>query len=892
MKSLWAKGLLAVLVIALIASTGCITIVVEEKGGDKGAVSTEKEAIDTLAEFGIVNQLAVLGVLEMFSDDFSQPLFGEKVSLSEEDYDAIFALMEELSTYEEPVMTSLGILVPEELASHPQLYACLVQPGSYVVPGYASPGICSSFLDFFSFLGGTGKRSRNRILELTKNATDVEKRDLFGSLPTAQQKGATDHNEWFQKLRNGELDNKAARIHNTFMTDPAYLSNASAKGERPIDVAHKEGAQMVTKGAKFYVDAGTTAVGAALPGFASGVQKVQDLSDKVEKYKKYAKTFYEKGMKETVKQAVKDKFDGIVTGGMNEVLGENVSDVVTHLTQQVTGKGKPSEWVELSPNYGKAKIMDSDKTSKPQVAIALNKDENASMQMITYVGDESEPTLNLPQGGYLIVAADKDGNSDKDTSVQIVGGQETKVTMDTSDKSAEGLAATLVDKLAGKDKQDDSSAAPEKSKTLLEILKELQDAALAALKKGVQEDNGKEVEPGDGTTTGMTGDTGAILGENPFVSMVLNEQEAGALGLVLLKVHERENGVSATYYYDRQPSSGWGGDFRMDLSVALGPHTLAEDISLEGKVSGCESCRYPDCVYGPEPPYWRPCYSLPAIEYTYVDAKGYTNFGVDVLDRNAVDIGGETVFAQSGVRVTIQTSKFDYAQEVFEECKSKHDEFVSAISAKIGAGVQTKTTTINLPELKSSYDFNALEGRNYPVIGGGEAGTFGEQLLTGVDYFEPDDLSNINVILSNVKFQLDNKNLPQQKRNEHAQHYHNLLQANANVQSHDLYTQCWQDTAFIFLDKTISYHPVIGGGYSVVKASLQLAMGKYKDAAMTLAGAIPWKSAGTRLSLVLDYWTIIHTADTALYPYKEDITYFKPPRVYIPPAGYGGYGLR
>lgn len=90
-------------------------------------------------------------------------------------------------------------------------------------------------------------------------------------------------------------------------------------------------------------------------------------------------------------------------------------------------------------------------------------------------------------------------------------------------------------------------------------------------------------------------------GDNPYVLMVLNEKEAGALGLKLLNVQERENGVSATYYYDRQPLPGdgtvwWGGDFRIDLSVSLGPHTLAEDISLEGKVSGCEKCRYPACV--------------------------------------------------------------------------------------------------------------------------------------------------------------------------------------------------------------------------------------------------------------------------------------------------------
>jgi len=405
----------------------------------------------------------------------------------------------------------------------------------------------------------------------------------------------------------------------------------------------------------------------------------------------------------------------------------------------------------------------------------------------------------------------------------------------------------------------------------------------------------------------------AAEGDNPYVSMVLNEQEAGALGLELLNVQERENGVSATYYYAK-PSEGFGGgDFRMDLSVALGLHTLTEDISLEGKVSGCEKCRYPACREYTETTYHRPCYSQPAIEYTYVDAKGYTNFGVDVLDRNAVEINGETVFAQGDVRVTIQTSKLSYGAEAhFQECKSKHDEFVSAIAAKIGAGVQTKTEKPQQPEQEPkqepkqepeqqpeqepSWDLNGPKGTIMAVIGKAEGGSFGEQRLTGQETevwapgdFELDDLEKIELILSDVKFQLDNPNLPQQKRNELAQHYHSLLQAKANVESHDLYASAWQDTAFAFADKAISYHPVIGGGYSVVKAGLQILItGKYGDAAMTLAGAIPWHNVGTGLSLTTDYYTTVDTALSSIASEQRVDTTDDRPAVWVPPSGYGG----
>lgn len=384
----------------------------------------------------------------------------------------------------------------------------------------------------------------------------------------------------------------------------------------------------------------------------------------------------------------------------------------------------------------------------------------------------------------------------------------------------------------------------------------------------------------------------AAEGDNPYVSMVLNEKEAGALRLVLLKVHERENGVSAAYYYDREH---WGGDFRMDLSVSLGLHTLADDISLEGKVSGCEKCRYPACREYSETTYRRPCYSLPAIEYTYVDAKGYTNFGVDHLDRNVVEINGETVFAQGDVRVTIQTSKLSYGPSpVFQECKSKHDEFVSAISAKIGAGVQTKTGKPQQPEQEPSWDLNGPKGMIYDTVGEVTGGSFGEQSLTGLQHTEVwspgllDDLDKIEVILDDVKFQLDNPKLPQQKRNELAQHYHNLLQAKANVQSHDLYTSAWQDTAFVFADKAISYHPIIGPAWSLVTASAQAAMGNYGDAAMRIAGTIPWYNVGTGLSLTADYYTTVDTALSSMASEQPVDTTDDRPAVWVPPSGYGG----
>jgi hypothetical protein len=392
-----------------------------------------------------------------------------------------------------------------------------------MAPVYASPGMFDSFLGFFGYAGDTGKRASNRILECTKDLEEVEKNDLFGSLSSSERKGATNYNEWEQKLKNSELDDKATRIHQKFMLDPAYIGQASEKNQRPIDVTYKEGGQMVVKGGQFLADAATTVVDTALPGFSKGVEIVQNINDKAEKTKKFVKKTYAGDMKGAVVEALKDKIDDSVTGKMGEVLGEEISDVVTHLTQQATGKEKPSELVDSGLNYGQAKIKDSDKKSKPQIAIALNKDDNAPIKMVTHVSDQDEPTLNLPEGGYLVVTSDQDGNCDADKDVAVVAGQETVVAVNTQGDDSTQTAKDIVTAVqqtivAMQPKSSDDTSGNQQvetvepkdiGKSFLDIVKQLQDAALAGLKG---DNNGDGT--GNGAGDGGSSDTAATGNQN------------------------------------------------------------------------------------------------------------------------------------------------------------------------------------------------------------------------------------------------------------------------------------------------------------------------------------------------------------------------------------------
>ena len=206
--------------------------------------------------------------------------------------------------------------------------------------------------------------------------------------------------------------------------------------------------------------------------------------------------------------------------------------------------------------------------------------------------------------------------------------------------------------------------------------------------------------------------------DDPYVSMVLSEGEAAALGLELLSVKEEEDGdgVKAEYGYTL-PSPpedlfpfGWPAGDRMNLRVRLGlsgRHHTKGYLNLENEVSrtkaqGWEHCRYPDCKGNSDmSTYQSPCYSLPAI------GKGYTCFGWRewAFARYHGVIKGETAFVQGNVLVDISTEKVRYSTSKweFQACKSKHDEFVSAISAKVGAGYPGRPMSLTVSTHKKTY---------------------------------------------------------------------------------------------------------------------------------------------------------------------------------------------
>jgi len=134
-------------------------------------------------------------------------------------------------------------------------------------------------------------------------------------------------------------------------------------------------------------------------------------------------------MAAALKKAAKDRLDDQLKVALENTVGSNWADAITHFTAQVTGTDKPSDLVGKAFDSGTVKVTGAGKSSSAQVAIAFNQDDNAKTKMVATVTNTGEPELNVPQGKYIVVATDTAGNKAEKTDVNVTAGQETTVAM-------------------------------------------------------------------------------------------------------------------------------------------------------------------------------------------------------------------------------------------------------------------------------------------------------------------------------------------------------------------------------------------------------------------------------------------------------------------------------
>ena len=193
----------------------------------------------------------------------------------------------------------------------------------------------------------------------------------------------------------------------------------------------------------------------------------------------------------------------------------------------------------------------------------------------------------------------------------------------------------------------------------------------------------------------------AASASESYEYLLLSQSEASALGLEVMQVIDNSADGNIALQGKYQGTSQVDTGRHINFSVNISRLSSTDDFSFEKVSSSCKwpgyTCVSPNCrpVYGTFSE--RPCYSR------YED--GYTDFGLDGIDRNRCTIGGTTVFSVSGLKLVVGSAKLDYgmSQAVWDECLRRHNEFVNAVAQKVRSNYVTQTIALTLTPFSTSY---------------------------------------------------------------------------------------------------------------------------------------------------------------------------------------------
>jgi hypothetical protein len=370
-------------------------------------VKTEaRSEIEAITEFAAVKQAVTYDVLKTFSANYTKKLF-ERDDLTYQEIDFIFESFAGLNEYQSIVENSLSSL---------SYKSNLNKVGNIK----AVNGLGDAMKGFFTWLSGSGKNSRNRILTVASNMNESERTKLYNSLRKDWKDKTSSESDFWQKLEKGDLDNQAPQIYNDFYhNDPDFGLNALDKDLKIQKIVHKEGAEGIEKGSKLIIEVVKT---------ATPLGKGMDMVEKAEEYKNKMKDLYNdptKAVKDEVKSAIANKIGNFVDidGAVDaELISENLGTAIKFISDYTMGSEDPSEWVKKSIDLGLGKILDSDNTgSKADIVLAEKKNDDGKGPSVVISVDQKDDDFNIEDvidimvsaGEWIFSSFDQEGNSDK-----------------------------------------------------------------------------------------------------------------------------------------------------------------------------------------------------------------------------------------------------------------------------------------------------------------------------------------------------------------------------------------------------------------------------------------------------------------------------------------------
>ncbi len=377
------------------------------KPEEENSELAKRTDIETVTEFFAVKQSAAYDVLKVFSGNYTHKFF-EGGDLTYEEIDFVFKKFADLAEYENSVNLAASKLLTK---------TSLNKPGNIE----AVKGLGDAVKGFFSWLSGSGKRSRDRVLKVASNMSESERSKLYSSLRPEWKSKASNEGDFWKKLESGDFDNQASQMYNDFYhnaeTDFPFIAQDKDLTIQKIVV--KEGAEGLEKGSKLMIET----VKAATP-----LGKGMDMVEKADEYATKVKDLYTdpvKTIKEEVKSAIANKIgsyidiDGAVDGG---AISEGTGEAIKFISDYTFGSDNPSDMIKKAIDLGLGKLLDSDtKGSKSDIALAEKKNDDGKGPSVVISVDPKDDDSDLEdvidilvtEGDWIFTVFDDEGNSDK-----------------------------------------------------------------------------------------------------------------------------------------------------------------------------------------------------------------------------------------------------------------------------------------------------------------------------------------------------------------------------------------------------------------------------------------------------------------------------------------------
>jgi hypothetical protein len=311
--------------------------------------------------------------------------------------------------------------------------------------------VSSSIFGALKSFFGAGKEvsvnNRKRLLLIASNMNQADRDQLYEELVIDKWKNQIGTSgEFWTKLQNGDLDDKASTLYKNFYDGSNALLNpftglANDKNLTPGQMLAKDGINLCNKGFDVVLETGKIVV----PGLSQATDLLdagKDFVDKAEKMVDKPLDF----IADEVKSRASQKVVGMT--GVGELFNaDGVGTYVKILAETTLGSDDPQELVEdainKGINYGVAKITSTNGSVNTDIAIAKNQQPGPGLPEFiigvgTYAQKTNEFLLKLPTGNWGITSRANTGQTSTSTTTTVITQQAITVDVAADTSSTPG----------------------------------------------------------------------------------------------------------------------------------------------------------------------------------------------------------------------------------------------------------------------------------------------------------------------------------------------------------------------------------------------------------------------------------------------------------------------